>query len=705
LPEIYIPLKLAAELEEIKYNTLLQRILRNPKDFKTRKVPGENGGKEQVEIALSSLSSKARKAYKAAEKLDGSDVIIEQKTNEAPWYLDIDLNGYIEGHKQDYYEAVELAKQIELFTNYAKSEKTAHAAETAAALGMSQRTLYRNAEVYLEAGAWAAKLKKEEDRDCNYFKILALCRKPKDANTFPSLNEQQKAFIENIWFNKDFAANRGTREMLYWKMVDSADAHGWDEFPSIKTVDRYIAFLINERGGKNAHYYAENGLREFKNKKMLKGKRDTTALAVMEFVQGDEHTFDCWVQLTSTNGKIKAVRPKLVAWLDTRTRCIMGDVLCVDANSQILKESLVKMIYSHPGGVPKHLHIDNGKDYTSKTNTGQSRTERTMQVLEFDSETRGFYRSIGIDEWSRSLPYEPWGKGQIERFFGTVCSMFTKWMDSYVGTLTGSKTAGKVKKDIPKMLERGELLTMEEFFELWSKWKNEFYHKREHSSLRKDREKHITPISLFENAEERYIKASPPREYAAIMLMNADKALVRNQGIMKFGTLYTDYELCHYIGETVGVKWDLNDVTKLYVYDRSGKKICEAVSAELLQFAPGVSQAALETHIRNQKRQIRETQELLAEFRTPYELRGQNDGGTPMVVGGLDLTVKNDARNEKVVQLPDDKEYRAEAKAAAKDKKSKPKTAKIQQDEEIRTIDPWMQKKADEAYEIIRNLS
>ena len=47
-----------------------------------------------------------------------------------------------------------------------------------------------------------------------------------------------------------------------------------------------------------------------------KGKRDATSLEVMEYVIGDEHTFDLWVQWTAPNGKIKAVRPKLVAWID-----------------------------------------------------------------------------------------------------------------------------------------------------------------------------------------------------------------------------------------------------------------------------------------------------------------------------------------------------------------------------------------------------
>ncbi|PYG86710.1 bacteriophage Mu transposase [Ruminiclostridium sufflavum DSM 19573] len=693
MAETFITLEQAAKLEGVSYETMKKRIQRNPGEFKISKEPGENGGKDRVTVSLSYLSSKARKAYKARQKVDVEGTKMEQKSQESLWYLNIDLNWYIENHKREYYEAVELSKRVQEFVEYGEGERTAYAETFAEGLEISKRTLYRYAESYLEASAWAAKLEHEEGECFDFFKVLALCRKPKESNTFPSLTDEQRALIENIWFDKEFANNDGTIEMLFWKFEEVAERKGWEDYPSIKTVARYIKYLMDELQGRNAHYLAANGMRAFKNARMLKGKRDTTALQVMEFVQGDEHTFDCWVQYTHPNGKIKAVRPKLVAWLDTRSRCIMGDVLCVDANSQILKESLVKMLYSHPGGVPKHLHIDNGKDYTSKTNTGQSRKERQMQELEFDSESKGFYRSIGIDEWSRSLPYEPWSKGQIERLFGTVCSMFTKWMASYVGTLTGSKTSGKRKKDISGMLERGELLTMEEFYECWTKWKNEVYHKREHSSLKKDREKYITPIELFEKAE-RYYKASPPREYAAMLLLKADSSLVRNQGIYKFGTLYTAYELCYYIGQNVNIKWDIDDVTRLYVFDKNGKKICEAISAELLQIAPRVPQAALEEHIRKQKTQLRDTKEKLEWYQTPHELRVQDEQGTPTVVGGVDLTVKA-KRNDKLIQLPNDKEFREEVKAGSISKKQK---------QHKESDDEFLNKKAQTALKRLRAL-
>ena len=164
----------------------------------------------------------------------------------------------------------------------------------------------------------------------------------------------------------------------------------------------------------------------------------------MEVVMGDEHTFDCWVSYTMPNGKVKAIKPVLVAWIDVRSRTIMGDVMCEHANSQILKESLLKAMYQEHGGVPKYLYIDNGKDYTSFEMTGRNRKDRHGNELAFEEDVRGFYRSIGIIDDHRAKPYEAWNKGEVERFFRTVCNKFSKWMTSYTGTLTGLKTSDKV---------------------------------------------------------------------------------------------------------------------------------------------------------------------------------------------------------------------------------------------------------------------
>lgn len=317
MPDVFITLEEAAAFEGITYEAMKKRVQRSPEQHNVKSQAREGGGKDQVLISTSSLSAKARKAWRAVQKVEGSEVIIDKRAQEAvPWYVTADLNQYTEANKKRFYEAVELAARVQDFIDYDGPDRTGYAERYALGLGISPQSLYRYMKNVLEANAWALKLEKEDGKSRDYFRALALCRKPKETGTFPSLTDEQKAIIENIWFDKRFAANLGTIEMLYERFELEAERREWEEYPSIKTVARYIKFLMGQRGAESARFLAANGTREWKNKRMMKGKRDATSLQVMEYVVGDEHTFDFWVQWTAPNGKIKAVRPKLVAWLD-----------------------------------------------------------------------------------------------------------------------------------------------------------------------------------------------------------------------------------------------------------------------------------------------------------------------------------------------------------------------------------------------------
>ena len=569
----YVTLIEAAELEGVKYKTMAQRLNRNPDKFDTMTEKSENGGKDAVLVAVASLSKKARNAWKERAKLKELSGTISpegkaQPEPEAPWYVEADVDWYIENYREQWYKGMELGNVIREFLQYDGANKTEYAEQYAQEhLGSGKRTLYRYVKAYNEACAWADKLQKESGVGFEFFKVLCLCRKPKESGTFPSIKPEVKQVIKNIWFNEDFAANLGTREMLYEKLTLVANVNKWEKIPSYQTVTRYITYLMEDEGMKNAHFLASKGSREYKNKVMVKGSRDTSGLKVMQIVMGDEHTFDCWVAYKQPNGKVIPIKPHLAAWVDMRSRAIMGDVLCKDANSDILKQSLLKMMYSEPGGIPEYLYIDNGKDYTAKTMTGRDRNDRSG--MDFDDTTKGFYKSIGIKDDHRALPYEPWSKGQIERFFRTVCNRFTKWFKSYTGTLTGSKTSDKVTKDIKRMCENGELLTMEEFYEEWHKWLTEVYMHTEHGGLKKAKETHKTPYDCFMN-EERYFKAAPPKSYATLLMMKSENVLVRNIGIVRWGFEYRSDELCDYIGRKMDIKYDPDDMSTLYVFDKNG---------------------------------------------------------------------------------------------------------------------------------------
>lgn len=668
LKEILLSLVEVAELENLNYKTICQRISRNTTNYSVRTEKSVDGGKERVMVTLSSLSNQAKKRYKAKQKIEVLDQEIKANAMlmnnlvDRPWYVDVDLDSYIENNKEYYYKAIEYRNTLRKFINHQERDRSLYAKEFADDLGISSRTLYRDEKKYLEATAWAYKIEKEDGQNHDYFQVLALCRKPSVTGTFPSISFEVKTMIENIIFDKGFAQNHGTREMAYLKLSEIATKNGW-KYPSYQTVTRYINYILESSRGRSAHYLVANGERDFKNRMMTKAVRDLSKLKVMEMVQGDEHTFDCWVSYRNQNGKVTAIKPVLVAWLDMRSRAIMGDIMCKNANMQILKQSLFKMIYSDVGGTPQYILIDNGKDYTGKQMTGLNRNQRRREesdagdtkLIHLDSETEGIYRSIGIEDFFRALPYEGWVKGEIERFFGSVCTQFTKWINSYTGTLTGSRTVAKIRKDVPKMLERGELLTLEEFFAEWTKWLNDFYMKKIHRGLKEQKEEYTTPLECFENADS-YYKAAPPKSMATMLMMKADKVLVRNVGIKRFGYYYNAPELYGYINQKVNIKYDPEDVTRLYVYDNNNKKICEAESQELLLVAPRMDQEALTKHMKHQKEQLKQTKEQLREYQKPLSERNAEYVNADYIVGGIDLTIGK-KRKDNVVTLPADRQY------------------------------------------------
>lgn len=141
----------------------------------------------------------------------------------------------------------------------------------------------------------------------------------------------------------------------------------------------------------------------------------------MEYVETDGHTFDLFVSVVGKNGKLMAIRPKIITFIDVKTHMILGDTICIQPDAQVIKKAACKMIYGKPGGLPKHMRMDNGKEFTAEKNIGQNRKERTCNL---DGEVRGFCQSMGILEWSHSNPYEAWTKGCIERAFLTIVKRF-----------------------------------------------------------------------------------------------------------------------------------------------------------------------------------------------------------------------------------------------------------------------------------------
>ena len=76
------------------------------------------------------------------------------------------------------------------------SDAHREAGALAARLGISLGTLYRHGQSVMEANAWALRLEQADGHARDYFRTLALCRKPRERATFPSLTPEQRALDE-----------------------------------------------------------------------------------------------------------------------------------------------------------------------------------------------------------------------------------------------------------------------------------------------------------------------------------------------------------------------------------------------------------------------------------------------------------------------------------------------------------------------------
>ena len=148
MAEVYVTLSEAAELEGVQYQTMARRTQRNKKNFVTKTEKSETGGRDVVLVAVSSLSKQARNAWKEREKLKSfteefPDKKEDEQKPEVPWYVNTDVDWYIENYKERYYKAVELGNVVRKFLQYDEGDRTKYAEEFAQKyLGKGQRTLY-----------------------------------------------------------------------------------------------------------------------------------------------------------------------------------------------------------------------------------------------------------------------------------------------------------------------------------------------------------------------------------------------------------------------------------------------------------------------------------------------------------------------------------------------------------------------------------
>jgi len=215
-----------------------------------------------------------------------------------------------------------------------------------------------------------------------------------------------------------------------------------------------------------------------------------------------------WVQRAG-GGKMQVF---LQAILDDASRLIPHAQFYPDQGLSSFLDCLRQAIAAR--GVPTRLYMDNGKIYCSP------------QLARIAA-------SIGI-LIVHTPPYQPEGRGKIERFFRSVRQQFLANLD-------------------PKVL-----LTLEQLNERFWHWIDTFYHRTEHSVL------NTTPLARWQRDIER-VRQLPPATDLRRLFFHRLHRLVRRDST--FLLKHQFYEAPpHLAGKQIEVRFDPLDLTQLEIH-------------------------------------------------------------------------------------------------------------------------------------------
>lgn len=285
--------------------------------------------------------------------------------------------------------------------------------------------------------------------------------------------------------------------------------------------------------------------------------RDAGLLDVGEVFVADGHVLNFLILHPETG---KPTRMTDVTWYDWASCypagwCIMPteNVVCVAA---ALRRGILNL-----GKMPTVAYLDNGKAFKAKLFNDPSIDFEELGVS-------GMFGRLGI-ETIFAWPYNAQSK-PVERFFETFAEM-ERLMPTYTGTDIDHKPAHlKRNEQLHKRMHEqrygGWVPTIEEADQLKTQWVAE-YAQRPSRGL-----KGLCPGDVWEAGRGPGVDEAWLRH----LMMATEPKRVDRQGVKLFGRFYYN-EALYGLKERVQVKYDIEDLSRVLVYDKTGaRQICEA---------------------------------------------------------------------------------------------------------------------------------
>lgn len=308
---------------------------------------------------------------------------------------------------------------------------------------------------------------------------------------------------------------------------------------------------------KNYHIWVFNreGAKAWNDKCAYYIQRDYTLINVGDILVADGHILNFEI-INPLTGKAK--RMVLIVWKDMKSNFPLGWEIMPTENTQAISSALRRAIL-RLGKYPKVAYLDNGRAFKS----------RFFRGVEFDQEGfEGLYERLGIKTLF-AWPYHGQSK-TIERFFGTFAEL-ERWSPTYVGTSIDRKPprmlrGERLHRKVHEKMTGGAVLTLEQAHRAIAAWFDLYVQRPQRGHLDGQ-----TPLELF---EAEHGPGIDPNELQYLMMSLEIRSINRN-GISLLGQNFYDPAL-YGRRHPVIVRYDLQDPSCIFVFEKSGELLCEA---------------------------------------------------------------------------------------------------------------------------------
>lgn len=389
---------------------------------------------------------------------------------------------------------------------------------------------------------------------------LALCSKHGTNRGLRNVDKEVLEDVKSLYLSKNKPKMMYVYERIVLKYGAEAISYG--------TLRNYLKQDLNsiekDRG--------RMGKKEFRDTHDFYIERDYSTLEVNELWVSDGHDLEmsCFHPYEkNSRGERKPATPKLVIWMDMRSRMITGWTLSWGETAESIAIALKNGIEKY--GKPKEVYTDNGKAYKGRVLKG---------TKNLDDGLDGIYAALGIK--ARHAIVKNAQAKPIERWFVDFKESFTKSSLTYKGghILERKESLKDIMKDKvlrEKILEYEEL---KEYIENWIEYKNHMYHVIRRLAKKKahrgDSMNNMTPLEVFNKelpAEKREMLTP---EQLRLLFLYEDIKTIQQNGVTHLGNTYRNEHLYFHLKEKVKIKYDPHNLEYIYVYLSSGEFLCKA---------------------------------------------------------------------------------------------------------------------------------